>query len=553
VGEAMYSTKSANQSKALFRGAFILTIAALVVKILSAFYRIPFQNIVGDIGFYIYQQVYPIYGIAIVLSTTGFPVVISKLYAEQREKGNVDKSRLLLFISFIYLQLVGFICFLILYFGADIIALWMNDPHLTVLLRVVSIVFLTFPFVSLLRGYYQGIGDMFPTALSQVGEQTIRVLTILLLSYLFMQKGYSLYLVGGGAMFGSITGSMVSSIILFMFLWIRKEWKWIAPSRGMFRTFAVEIKEIFKALTFQGLMICLSGMLLIFIQLADSLNLYSLLTINGMEKDMAKSLKGIFDRGQPLIQLGTVAATSLSLTLVPLITRERLSEKQSNLTDKVQLALKVSIVIGLGASAGLWAIIRPTNIMLFENDLGSTELGILGFVILFTSIILTIIAIMQGLGRLVFPALAVTVSFPIKYGLNMLLVPWCGTKGAAISTIITLAFVTGVLLLKLKNIFSARLASFRSLANVLWATTAMVVFLKGYIWGTDIFMDDFHLERIGATVQSLSAVLFGGIIFLVIILRGGVFLEQELTLFPLGSRLIHFLARRDRDKHGEKN
>ena len=553
MGEAMYSTKSANQSKALFRGAFILTIAALVVKILSAFYRIPFQNIVGDIGFYIYQQVYPIYGIAIVLSTTGFPVVISKLYAEQREKGNVDKSRLLLFTSFIYLQLFGFICFLILYFGADIIALWMNDPHLAILLRVVSIVYLTFPFVSILRGYYQGIGDMVPTALSQVGEQTIRVLTILLLSYLFMQKGYSPYLVGGGAMFGSITGSMVSSIILFMFLWIRKEWKWIAPSRGMFRTFAVEIKGIFKALTFQGLMICLSGMLLIFIQLADSLNLYSLLTINGMEKDMAKSLKGVFDRGQPLIQLGTVAATSLSLTLVPLITRERLSEKQSNLTDKVQLALKVSIVIGLGASAGLWAIIRPTNIMLFENDLGSTELGILGFVILFTSIILTIIAIMQGLGRLVFPAIAVTVSFPIKYGLNMLLVPWCGTKGAAISTIITLAFVTVVLLLKLKNMFSARLVSFRSLATVLWATTAMVVFLKGYIWGTDIFMDDFHLERIGAAMQSLSAVFFGGIIFLVIILRGGVFLEQELTLFPLGSRLIHFLARRDRDKHGEKN
>jgi O-antigen/teichoic acid export membrane protein len=553
VGEAMYSTKSANQSKALFRGAFILTIAALVVKILSAFYRIPFQNIVGDIGFYIYQQVYPIYGIAIVLSTTGFPVVISKLYAEQREKGNVDKSRLLLFTSFIYLQLFGFICFLILYFGADIIALWMNDPHLSILLRVVSIVYLTFPFVSLLRGYYQGIGDMIPTALSQVGEQTIRVLTILLLSYLFMQKGYSLYLVGGGAMFGSITGSMVSSIILFMFLWIRKEWKWIAPSRGMFRTFAVEIKEIFKALTFQGLMICLSGMLLIFIQLADSLNLYSLLTINGMEKDMAKSLKGVFDRGQPLIQLGTVAATSLSLTLVPLITRERLLEKQSNLTDKVQLALKVSIVIGLGASAGLWAIIRPTNIMLFENDLGSTELGILGFVILFTSIILTIIAIMQGLGRLVFPALAVTVSFPIKYGLNMLLVPWCGTKGAAISTIITLALVTVVLLLKLKKMFSARLASFRSIATVLWATTVMVVFLKGYIWGTDIFMDDFHLERIGAAMQSLSAVLFGGIIFLVNILRGGVFLEQELTLFPFGSRLIHFLARRDRDKHGEKN
>src|SRR5256885_8404663 len=105
--------KPVNQSKALFRGAFILTLAALITKILSAFYRIPFQNIVGDVGFYIYQQVYPFYGMAMVLSTTGFPVVISKLYAEQKEKGNDEKSRLLLFVSFLFLQVFGVLCFLI--------------------------------------------------------------------------------------------------------------------------------------------------------------------------------------------------------------------------------------------------------------------------------------------------------------------------------------------------------------------------------------------------------------------------------------------------------
>src|SRR3954465_3737834 len=104
--------KSLNQS-ALLKGTFVLTIAAILTKILSAFYRIPFQNIVGDVGFYIYQQVYPFYGMAMVLSTTGFPVVISKLYAEQKEKGNDEKSRLLLFVSFLFLQVFGVLCFLI--------------------------------------------------------------------------------------------------------------------------------------------------------------------------------------------------------------------------------------------------------------------------------------------------------------------------------------------------------------------------------------------------------------------------------------------------------
>lgn len=540
------SSKSVNPSKALFRGAFILTIAAIITKILSAFYRIPFQNIVGDIGFYIYQQVYPFYGIAIVLSTTGFPVVISKLYAEQKEKGDDEKSRLLLLVSFIYLQLFGLLCFLILYLGAGQIALWMNDPHLSILLRVVSIVFLTFPFVALLRGYYQGIGNMVPTALSQVGEQTTRVLTIIFLSYLFMQKGYSLYLVGGAAMFGSITGSLISAIILFMFLWIRKEWELIAPNKEIFHSYAEDAKGIFKSLLFQGLTICLSGMLLIFLQLADSLNLYSLLTSNGVEQTIAKGVKGIFDRGQPLIQLGTTVATAMSLTLVPMITRERMALKPQFLNHKIRLAIKVSIVVGLGASAGLWAIMEPTNTMLFENEDGSSVLGVLGFVILFTSIILTIIAIMQGLGSLMFPAIAVLGAFPLKYFLNMVFVPAFSTMGAAFASLITLAVVSALLLIKLKRMVKIPLFNSHFLGTVMAAAVLMVLFLKGYLFVTGIILHPLELGRIGAAFQALSSASFGGLLFLLIIIKGSVFLEDELSLFPLGSKLIHFMARKDR-------
>jgi PST family polysaccharide transporter len=539
--------KSMNQSNLLFKGAFILTIAALVTKILSAFYRIPFQNIVGDIGFYIYQQVYPFYGLAIVLSTTGFPVVISKLYAEQKENADDEKSRLLLFVSFVYLQIIGILCFLILYGGAGQIAGWMKDPQLAILLRVVSIVFLIFPFVALLRGYYQAIGEMVPTALSQVGEQTIRVLTIIFLASLFMEKGYSLYFVGGGAMVGSITGSMIASLILFMFIRKRKEWKVIAPSKGMLQNNPLEVKRIVKMLTFQGLLICLSGMLMIFMQLADSLNLYSLLVVNGTEQDLAKSLKGVFDRGQPLIQLGTVAAASMSLTLVPLISRERLSAKPDFLHHKIQVAIKVSIVIGLGASAGLWAIIEPTNVMLFENANGSAVLGVLGFVILFTSIIATIIAIMQGLGRLLYPAIAVVITFPLKYFLNIVFIPLFGTMGAAISSLLTLGLVTVFLLLKFKKIIAIPLFPSRFLRIVLTAAITMVLFLKGYLFLTNHLVATNGAERLGAALQSLTAVSLGGIIFLVIIIRGNVFLEEELGLFPFGSKLLHLLPRKDRN------
>ena len=451
--------KPVNQSKALFRGAFILAIAALITKILSAVYRIPFQNIVGDIGFYIYQQVYPFYGLAMVLATTGFPVVISKLYAEQRENNDQEKTRRLLFVAFIILQILGLICFLILYLGADYIAFWMHDDQLAILLKVVAIVFLLFPIAAVLRGYYQGKGDMVPTALSQIGEQLIRAFTILFLAYIFTKLGYSLYLIGGGAMFGSITGSMVSAAILFTFLWIRKEWKIIAPRKGMLIGYSQEVGDILKALTFQGLTICVSGMLMIFIQMADALNLYFLLTENGYGKKLAKIIKGIFDRGQPLIQLGTIVAASMSLSLVPLITSARIKKDILFLKDKIQLAIRISIVISLGASVGLWAIIEPVNIMLFENNAGSSVLGILSFVIFLSSIITTIIAIMQGLGTLLYPAVAVLATFPLKYGLNAIFVPIFGTMGAAYSTLLTLLVVSLLLYVKFKKMHPIPLIS----------------------------------------------------------------------------------------------
>jgi O-antigen/teichoic acid export membrane protein len=538
--------KPVNQSKALFRGAFILAVAALITKILSAVYRIPFQNIVGDVGFYIYQQVYPFYGLAIVLATTGFPVVISKLCAEQRDKGNPDITRRLLFVSFIILQFFGLLCFLILYFGAGSIANWMNDEKLAILLRVVSIVFLLFPIVSILRGYYQGKGDMLPTALSQVGEQLIRAFTILFLAYSLTKLGYSLYLIGGGAMFGSITGIMVSAMILFTFLWIRKEWRIIAPRKGLLLSDYQEVKKIIKALTFQGLTICISGMLMIFIQMADALNLYSLLTENGFEKNTAKAVKGVFDRGQPLIQLGTIVAASMSLSLVPLITSARIKKDTSFLQDKIQLAIRISIVIGVGASVGLWAIIEPANIMLFEDKTGSSVLGVLSFVILLSSIITTIIAIMQGLGSLLYPAAAVLATFPLKYILNALFVPVFGTMGAAIATLITLAVVCFLLYVKFMKMQSSTVLTVHFLGTVLTAALMMVLLLKGYLGLTNMIVIPAGTERVMASIQALGCAMSGGFLFLFIIIRGGIFLEKELSLFPFGSKLSLLLPKKNR-------
>jgi PST family polysaccharide transporter len=529
----------------MIKGAFALTLAALITKILSAVYRVPFQNIVGDVGFYIYQQVYPFYGVALAFSTYGFPVIISKLYAERKNRDDQIGLHRLLFVSAIFISLLGFTAFIILFYGAEQIAKNMNDPGLALLIKVISIAFLIIPFTSVLRGYFQGEGNMVPTAYSQVGEQLFRVGTILTAAILLMKTKGDLYVVGSGAVFSSVIGGLAAFIILVFFIWMkRKKEKTPFPKLGDL----LDLREtggLLKILFFQGFAVCISSMLLIFMQLADSLNLYSLLIANGINGEDAKELKGIYDRGQPLVQLGSVVATSMSLSLVPLISSAKIKTNASFLYEKIRLSLQISIAFGLGAAVGLVSIIKPTNIMLFKNAHGSDVLAMLSMMILLSSLIITIVAILQGLGSMVFPAVMVLLGFGFKYILNLVLVPIGGTMGAAIATNCSLLIVLGILLVRLFIIIKKRVVSFRFLAVIALAALCMFVVVKVFLFGTD-FLRGFGDTRLLASLQALSAVVIGGVTYLFVVIRSKVFTMEELTLLPFGSKIMYLFPKMNR-------
>jgi len=529
-----------NQPKELVRGALILTVAALLIKILSAIYRIPFQNIVGDVGFYIYQQVYPIYGVALVMSTTGYPVIISKLYAEQKNRSGQAGIQQLMVVSAVYLFLLGIVMFLALFLGAEWVAQRMNDPDLYLLIRVIAVVFLIFPFTALLRGYYQGTGYMVPTAFSQVGEQLARVGTILVTAYVFVNANYSMYEVGAGAVFGSVTGGLVGLLILLTFVWWKKEFRAV-QIKNVHRSLPLgDAANMIKTLFIQGFAVCVSGMLLLLLQLADSLNLYSLLLSTGVDGEAAKGLKGIYDRGQPLIQLGSVVATSMSLSLVPLIASEKRRNSPAALIEKIGLALRVSMTVGLGATVGLMTIIEPTNIMLFENRDGSEVLALLSGTILLSSLIITLIAILQGLGHTLFPAFVILVGFVAKYGFNLWFVPANGVMGAASASIGALAMIMIVLFLRLYFVLGRPSVSWKFLLKVTCGAVTMFIILKGFLAISNVFYL-FGNTRLMATIQALGGVLLGGLSYLFVVIRMRGFTVHELTLLPFGSKLLYLV------------
>ncbi|MFC7061769.1 putative polysaccharide biosynthesis protein [Halobacillus seohaensis] len=516
-------------SHRLLKGAFLLTLSGLIGKVLSAGYRIPLQNISGDVGFYIYQQVYPILGMAIMLSLYGFPVAISKLVSDLDEQGVQLSIRSFYIPAFAWLLLICGLIFVAGYTQADHLAAIMGDEQLTSSLQAAFFVFLFLPFPSLIRGVFQGSGIMEPTAISQVVEQFVRVVVIIGTAIYVTRIG-DIYDVGVGGALSSILGTGASAIVLWI-LWVRHPRAHVTSSNMASISFA-------KTIFFYGLFICLNYMLLLLLQLVDSLTLVPNLMEAGFLGGEAKVAKGVFDRGQPLIQLGTVIASSLALALIPSVTQKRKEKEPDQVHRYIFGAVKYCFLLAIGAAAGLITLFPLVNELFFQDTEGSNFLRLFMLVILFSSLAITISSVLQGLGRVVHTAIVILIAVLIKWGLNIWWIPKFEVYGAAASSVVTVAFVVCCHLLLLHRDFSLK-----EWKRLPWcATGASIVGMVGFLVTVEALMIDIE-HRLALLVYVLIIIAFGAAIYLYLLIRLGAFYKKELELLPFGEWLIKLLPR----------
>ncbi len=114
------------------RGAFVLTGAGILVKLIGALNRIPLYAILGDEGMGLYQMAYPIYTILLTVSSSGLNVAISKIVAERWALGKRAQAAEAFRISIVLMAALGLASTLVLYFSADWIATnaWPTTPGL---------------------------------------------------------------------------------------------------------------------------------------------------------------------------------------------------------------------------------------------------------------------------------------------------------------------------------------------------------------------------------------------------------------------------------------
>ena len=451
---------------------------------------------------------------------------------------NERERKELMSASLLWISAFGILGFLLLFIGAKEIALLMNDIRLVPLIQVVAFSMLLLPIISCVRGFYQSSGYMLPTAFSQTIEQIVRVSVILIGSYILMEKGSSLYTVGEGAMKGSIYGGVAATaILLFFVIKDRKEYfslQW--PSHE-----AILLSG--KIILFQGLAFCLSNMYLLLLQLMDSFQLYAALVDQGIAPEDAKILKGTYDRGQPLLQVGLVITTSLALTMVPVLSSLKKQRSLEELKRMSCLTIKVSAIIGLAASVGLAAILSSVNVMLFKDDHGKAALTIISFMIVFASIAITSATILQTLGRIKASVTVLCLSVGVKAVVNPLFIAGGAITGAAWSSFLATVLGAVALLVLLRRELAVKMLSLRQLTVMAMAAIAMFGVLAGYTWLFSAIFEGYLESRMLSTIHALSAVLLGVVVYLPISVRMKLFSHEELQLIPFGDRLVRLLPR----------
>lgn len=576
--------KQPSTGSRLLQGAFVLGLAAIISKIIGAFQKIPLQNLGGDGVFGIYNTVYPLYMLIITLAAAGLPLAVSKFVAEQNALGRPDESRRIIRLSSVLLGGIGIIMALLMYTGAPLIAELIGNRHVVPSIRAASWALLFVPVMTGLRGYFQGLQQMVPTAVSQVVEQTIRVTVMIVLLLWLMRRDASLETIAAGAMMGSVAGGMVGLLVMLGYMvrhrrkdrkvvtgQLNSEWSSRGEEVGADRYERQEHRPVtlqkktasainpalgersrsngewIRTLLMYAIPVCLGSLAVPLMNLVDTFTVPRLLRGEGLDELQSMVSFGIYNRGLPLVQLVTMLATSLSVLFIPAMAEARLKGGPEAVRQQAGLALRWFWLIGLAASAGLAVLAEPINRMLYGDAAGTEALRYMALTAAGSTVSIIAAALLQGLGAVRAPVFSMLAAAGVKALLNVMLVPALGISGAALAGAVAYMLAAGLNVALLARLVALRPAPGAVLAKPALVIAAMSLAAVGTAWAAEAVLGGMGIaadRRLAAMGVSLLGIAAGSAVFLLAAARTGLLTAAELAAVPkLGPRLAKLLRR----------
>ena len=350
--------KSKENKRSFLKGAALIAAGGLLAKLIGALYRIPLTNLIGGHGIGLYQLVYPVYCLLLTVSATGIPSSIAKLTAEKLGRGESDKP---LFKTALRLFLwIGLIGSLLMAALAPLLASLQGSKEVLGGYFTLAPSVLLVSAISVLRGWFQGRNDMFPTAISEVIEQAIKVAFGLFFAYIFRED------IAKAVVFLLLSVSISELVALLVMIALYK----LSPARKESGKDGgrVAAKHILRT----SIPVTLSAILIPFSTLVDSVFAVRLL---GAYAADPVALYGLFSGGAvTIINLPVSVCYGIAAASIPAVATAKAkarkkseSDKKGGVRKKIFFALGVTILVSVPAAIGLYYFAEPVTRMIFRS------------------------------------------------------------------------------------------------------------------------------------------------------------------------------------------
>lgn len=426
----------------ILKGAMILSIAVFISKIIGILYRIPLTDAIGDAGNGIFAPAYQVYMVMLTLSSVALPAAISKMVSERVAIGAYRDAQRVYTIAMRYSVLVGAVLSIILWIGADGIAnTFFNMEEAAWPMRALVPAIFIVSIMAVMRGYFQGMNSMTPTAISQVVEQFVHAIVSVGLAYLLV--GTSLEAAVVGASFGTSVGALFAlGVLVFVYYTMRKG---IKKRLSKSKTSTGESNgQILKKILVMSIPIMISSSIFSIMGMIDYTMIYQILpnTIEKMSQmglletlpisdsavllnsaNIVNTLSGQFStKYTTLLNLPVSLILTLGMAVIPAISASMARKDFKDVKRKTKMVLKIGMLFAAPATIGLMIFSKQIIGMLYASAPDGGELLTYGAIsVIFITIAQLTTGILQGMGKQAVPTVHAAIACGVKIIFNIIL------------------------------------------------------------------------------------------------------------------------------------
>lgn len=394
----------------------ILAAAGILSRIIGIARRFPMEHIIGDVGNGYYSAAYEVYSIMLIISCYSLPLAVSKVVSAKMSKRQYKNANRAFQCAMIFALVAGGLTFLIVEVFGDIIASkFILEPMSAMALKVLGPALLIVSVMGVFRGYFQGLGTMMPTAISQIIEQIFVLIASIAGAFILYNRGekvgallhnenYAPSYGAAGASLGPVIGSLIGLIFLLM-VYLSYRGKFQNQVKKDVNSTVDSYRTIFRLIVLTILPVLLSSTVYNISNIID-IRIYNSVMIQKGMQDVKAYNWGVYSgKYRVLVNVPIALANAMCSSIVPVLTGLIVREEYRQAKEKIGQAMRFTMIVAIPSTVGLAILARPIITMLFrgEIDLAVSLLHLGSVSVIFYTMSTLTNGVLQGINRMKIP------------------------------------------------------------------------------------------------------------------------------------------------------